>query len=176
MTETQIKKILKEHTYICIDTREKSNKHITDALDKYGIRWKSKTHNYGDYSIEVEPCELVPEGYVPNLVIERKGSLDEILTNLTTYQQRFFREFDRCMKDNYNMIVVIETKRGSYCDLVECDFKNKLTGKQALGLIHSIYTKNKIPFGFVTKDKAALMIYSFLKYELKNYLKNLNNK
>lgn len=172
MTETKIKKVLKEHTFIIIDTREKKNQHITECLDKYGIRWKSKKLDYGDYGLEIEPCELVPEGYTAKLVIERKGCLTEVLTNLTQGKERFQREFNRCREDECDMVVVVETRTGSYSDLVNGDFRNKLTVKQAMGLLHSLYTKNRIPFEFVTKRESALMIYSFLKYEAKRFLKN----
>ena len=55
-TEGEQKTLLKSIS-ILVDTREKSNQHITDWFDKKGIKWKSKALKQGDYSFYIPANE-----------------------------------------------------------------------------------------------------------------------
>ena len=68
---------MKEIKYkIIIDTREKQTDHIEKAFKKNNIDYIRRALPIGDYIIEG------PRGYVPNVVIERKASIDELVGNL----------------------------------------------------------------------------------------------
>ena len=72
---------------ILIDTREKSFSHITDYFDRKDIKYKKKALAYGDYSFMLEQNEKLsiprPLYFDKKIVVERKGSLEEISGNLT---------------------------------------------------------------------------------------------
>ena len=56
---------------IIIDTREKNIKNVINAFEKNNIKYERRALPIGDYIIEG------PGGYVPNVTIERKASIDE---------------------------------------------------------------------------------------------------
>lgn len=169
-----VKKIFKTCSYITIDTREKDN-HIKDTLDKYGIKYRVKKLDYGDYGIEIDKNEElgINEDIKFHIAIERKASLDEIANNLTRGQKRFYNEIQRCIDDNGFMIIMIEDS--TYDDIVNENYTSKLTSKQFLGLLHGVTAKYEVPFVFISKSKAPLYVYDVLKYHareiLKDYLK-----
>lgn len=161
MNNKQIKNIFKEKTYIIIDTREQ-NQYIKDTFDKFGIKYKISKMNYGDFGIEVQGKRL-------KVAIERKANLSELGNNLTNNKTRFEREMQRCIDDDASMIIMIESE--SYSNICNEKYKNNITSKQYLGLLHSIYAKYNIPFIFIEKEFAPLFIYNILKYKAREYLK-----
>lgn len=172
MTDAQIKKIFKESAYIVIDTREKDN-YIRDTFDKFGIKYKVKKLDYGDYSIEINKNEElgVTEDIKFSIAIERKGSLEEISGNLTNGQKRFYNEMQRCIDDDGFMLIMIEG--ATYEDITNGNYKTNLTTKQFLGLLHGVTAKYKVPFIFVPKDNAPLFVYNILKYHARECLKKI---
>lgn len=172
MKDSQIKKLFKESTYIVIDTREKDN-YIKDTLEQFGIKYRFKKLDYGDYGIEIDKNEElgIKEDIRLNVAIERKGSLEEISGNLTKGQKRFYNEMQRCIDDDGFMIIIIEDN--TYSDIVNQNYKTNLTNKQFLGLLHGITAKYGVPFVFIPKKDAPLFIYNVLKYYAREYLKKL---
>ena len=150
MKDTQIKKLFKESAYIVIDTREKDN-YIKDTLEKFGIKYRVKKLDYGDYGIEIDKnVDLgIEEDIRLKVSVERKGSLEEISGNLTKGQTRFYNEMERAINDEAFMIIMIEGN--TYSDIVNQDYKTNLTNKQFLGLLHGITAKYGVPFIFIDK-------------------------
>lgn len=172
MKDTQIKKLFKDSTYIVIDTREKDN-YIKDTLEKFGIKYRVKKLDYGDYGIEIDKNEElgILEDIRLKVAVERKGSLEEISGNLTKGQKRFYNEMQRAIDDDSLMVIMIED--ATYSDVVNENYKTNLTNKQFLGLLHGITAKYGVPFIFVDKKDAPLFIYNVLKYYAREYLKNI---
>lgn len=178
MTDKQIadriKEVFSTCSYIIVDTREKDN-NIKNALERFGIKYRVKKLDYGDYGIEIDKSEElgIKEDIKFHIAIERKASLDEIANNLTRGQKRFYNEMERCVNDNGFMIIMIENN--TYDDIVNENYTSKLSSKQFLGLLHGVTAKYEVPFVFISKDKAPLYIYDILKYHareiLKDYLK-----
>jgi len=167
-----IKYIIDNDFYVLIDTREKKNHHIIKAFDKYNIKYKMQKLEYGDYGCLIVKNENL--GILDNIQlkisIERKANLEEIGSNLTKTKNRFAKEMKRCVDDGGDMIIMIEN--ATYDDIADKNYKNDLTPKQFLGLIHGIYSTYKIPFIFISKKKCPLFIYDTLKYFTRAYLKN----
>ena len=97
---------------IIIDTREKNIEHITKAFEKNNIKYERRALPIGDYIIEG------PSGYVPNVTIERKSSIDEIIGNLLDTatkdengNNRFTRELIRAKKANKKFILLVEDEK-----------------------------------------------------------------
>ena len=74
---------------IIADTREQ-DLHIVMELERRGIKCERRKLNYGDYSFEAGG-----RSYECECVIERKGSIDELIGNMTKDKARFEREFIR---------------------------------------------------------------------------------
>jgi len=85
------------------DSRERKNDHIKDYFDRHGIEWEVKALSCGDYQLADNP----------NLVIERKMSLEEISRNLLNAKDssRFWREVRRAHEHGIQLVVLIESGR-----------------------------------------------------------------
>ena len=94
-TDKEVEEIIKS-MIILVDTREKKMDHITEYFDKAKIPYKKKALPYGDYSFLVPQNESlsIPRDLVfyNDIVIERKGSLEELSGNLTKERDRLEKE------------------------------------------------------------------------------------
>lgn len=63
---------------ILVDSREKANQHILDALDKLGVGHETRKLDIGDYSFCIDDRD-----FSTACTIERKSGPEEIYTNLT---------------------------------------------------------------------------------------------
>jgi len=72
-----------------VDTREQ-DLHVLRDLERNGVKCIRKKLDFGDYTFEADG-----KSYERQIVIERKGSLDELIGNLTSDKARFEREFKR---------------------------------------------------------------------------------
>ena len=173
MNKKNIDKLMHNNFYIIIDTREKKNKHIIDAFELYGIKYIKQKCEYGDYCAMLTKDEElgINEDIILKVSVERKASLDEIGANLTRGKERFAREMQRCVDDNASMIIMVEGV--SYEDIINENYKIKLTAKQFLALLHTIYGDYKVPTVFIpNKNNVPLYIYDTLKYWTRSFLKN----
>ena len=168
MNNKQIKEQI-DRIIILVDSREHLPNHITKTFDKYNIKWEVRKLNSGDYSAylpsdgDIEEINLSDE-----LVIERKMNLDELSKNISTNRDRFKREFDRSKAE-----IILLVEENNYSDIMNHNFRSKLTSNQYLGLLHSLCDEYKIPFVFKLKTETPLYIYNVFKYRIRNKLKNL---
>lgn len=174
--DKEIKAILEDITII-VDTRENLPNHLTLYFDKNDISYKIEKVDYGDYGIEIQPNVLLgnKETVKIKATVERKMNLDEIATNLTRGKERFKREMKRCKDDGGFMIIMIES--ATYSDIINKNYRSKLTPKQFLGLLHGLVAEFGIVFVFKSKEESPLYVYNTLKYCAREYIKNnkLNN-
>ena len=170
MKEKDIKELI-DTIIILVDTREHLPNHITDAFDKYGVKWERKKLKSGDYSAILpanSKFNLDEINLEDQLVIERKMSVDELARNLSVNRDRFKREFSRT---NSDVILLIENN--TYMDIITHNYNSKLTSNQYMGLLHSLCDEFKIPFIFKDKKESPLFIYNVFKYRIRNKLKNI---
>lgn len=158
---------------ILVDTREQVNDHITSYFDKAKINWKKKKLDYGDYSFMIpknEELSIPRDMYFDHLVmVERKGSLEEISGNLTKNRARFEEELALAPKVK---VVYIE---GNYDDMLKGNYDTSYNQKSFWASIHSFWHKYNCPFFFNNdKNLSGYFIRGFLAYYLKNYLKREN--
>ena len=66
---------------IYVDTREKENRHITQALESIGVKWESRKLNLGDYSFAVTHNYAVLD-FSSVVAIERKSGPGELYGNV----------------------------------------------------------------------------------------------
>lgn len=172
-SEDQLKKIL-ANFIILVDTREQKNQHITDMFDKYDIKWTKQKLDFGDYSVMLPMNKDlgINQDLYFKVAIERKNSLNELGTNISTNRERFKREFQRA-KGNH-IILMIEDN--TYADIVKNNYDNKLTPNSYLAMLHSLSAEFNLPYVFVGKDVSFVYIYKTLYYYVRNELKNLVNK
>ncbi len=91
---------------IICDSREKwtqagsTDRHIPDWFDRHGLEWEVRKLEVGDY---------MAEGH-PELVVDRKKSLDELATNLMNRSDsaRFWREVRRAHEQQTKLVILCE--------------------------------------------------------------------
>lgn len=157
---------------IIIDTREKQIDHILKAFEKNNIKYERRTLPIGDYIVEG------PNGYVPNVVIERKNSIDELTINLLDKatvdengNNRFIRELIRAKKANKKFILLIEDEK-FYINLLTGNYRSKVNPKAARGMIMSLQAKYpNLTIVWMNKREVASYIHSILYYCLREDLK-----
>jgi ERCC4-type nuclease len=157
---------------IIIDTREKQIDHIEKAFKKNNIDYIRRTLPIGDYIIEGS------NGHVPNVVIERKASIDEITSNLLDTatkdengNNRFTRELIRAKKANKKFILLIEDEK-FYINLLTGNYRSKVNSKAAKGMIMSLEAKYpNLNIVWMEKREVASYIHSILYYCLREDLK-----
>ena len=158
--------------FVVIDTREKQIDHILKAFKKNNIDYIRRTLPIGDYIIEG------PRGYVPNVVIERKASIDELVGNLLDTStkdengnNRFIRELIRAKRANKKFILLIEDEK-FYTNLVTGNYRSKINPKAAKGMIMSLEAKYpNLNIVWMEKREVASYIHSILYYCLREDLK-----
>lgn len=157
---------------IVIDTREKSIDNIIKAFKKNNIKYERRALPIGDYIIEGS------SGYVPNVVIERKASIDELIGNLLDTatkdengNNRFARELIRAKKANKKFILLIEDEK-FYMNLLTGNYRSKVNPKAAKGMIMSLQAKYpNLSIMPIEKKLAGSYIHSVLYYSLREDLK-----
>lgn len=168
LSEANIKKLI-DTIIIRVDSREKLPNHITKCFDKYGVNWEVQKLLSGDYTAVLPANEKLgtEEINLENIVcIERKMSCDEIIQNLTTNKDRFYREFERT---EAKIPILIED---SFENASNGAYRSKVTPKQFLGALFSFTDSNDTYFFFLEdKEFSALWIYDIFKYKIRNMLK-----
>lgn len=157
---------------IIIDTREKQIDHIEKAFKKNNIDYIRRTLPIGDYIIEGS------NGHVPNVVIERKASIDEITSNLLDTatkdengNNRFTRELIRAKRANKKFILLIEDEK-FYTNLLKGNYRSNMNPKAAKGMIMSLEAKYpNLNIVWMEKREVASYIHSILYYCLREDLK-----
>lgn len=157
---------------IIIDTREKENTHITEVFDKNNINYESRTLPIGDYIIESNHC------FVPNVTIERKGSIDELIGNLLdkatkdeSGNNRFIRELMRAKQSNKRVVLLIEDK-DFYIKLLRGEYRSQIKPNAVRGMIISLEAKfPNLNIVWLDKKEVASYIHSVLYYHLRENLK-----
>lgn len=157
---------------IIIDTREKQIDHILKAFEKNNISYERRALPMGDYIIEG------PNGHVPNVVIERKASIDELVGNLLDTStkdengnNRFTRELIRAKRANKKFILLIEDEK-FYTNLLTGNYRSKVNPKAAKGMIMSLQAKYpNLTIVWMNKKEVASYINSILYYAIREDLK-----
>lgn len=155
---------------ILVDTREKSS-HIIEWLDKKRVKYKIQKLDYGDYSF------YIPENKQLNIerdlyfdkecVLERKGSLEELSTNLTAERDRLKNEF---AQHKGKMTLVIEG--ANYEDICKGNYKSQYNSKSFVASLHSMSSEYNIPFMFIpNKEYTPIFMYYHFYYYLRNIIK-----
>lgn len=157
---------------VLVDRREKVNEHIIEWFDKKKIPYKNKSLEYGDYSFYLPASEQL---HIPTdlyfdheIMLERKGSLNELSSNMTKDRSRIEKEFALAPKQKMLLI-----ENASYEDIVEGNYDTEYNRKSFLGTLHSWYYKYNMPFFFLKNNKySGLFIYMYFQNYLKtNYLR-----
>ena len=167
-SEKEVKDILSTLT-ILVDTREQDNAHITDYLDKKKIKYKSKKLDFADYSCFIPKNEqygIVRDIYFTDMIsIERKGSLEELSTNLTKERERIEGEFKRSKGRVHLMI-----EGATYGDILRGNYNTDYKKHSFIATLRM--WENRYGFGtmYIDRSDAGAWVAQTLAYFVKEYL------
>lgn len=164
LTETELKKELKDNLTIICDTREQVNGHILDWFQKQKIPFVERGLNTGDYSVMWRD-----QSFEDEVLIERKANLDEIAGNFTVGRERFEREFTRAKAQNTKVFLVVEN--ASWTDVLLGNYRSKLNPKSFLSSFLSWQAEYNITIIFCKPSETPRLIHGILYYWVRNRLK-----
>lgn len=157
---------------VLIDSRERSNKWITDYYNKHRIKYEVMALPAGDYSFRVDAIPELgidyPLFFYNDLMLERKNSLEELSGCFTQTRERFNDEWSRCYADRKYLLI----ENASYDDIVEGRYNTQYNKKSYLSSLHSFETKYDIHVVFM-KDRNYTPIYilGLFQYYLRHVIK-----
>ena len=149
---------------VYIDTREKEQaiKGIVAYFDKHGIEWERVKLDTGDYMMEGEP----------NLIVDRKQSLQELAHNLLSQDRsRFYKEIRRAKLNGIRLVILCE--HGPDVRTFE-DVKNwnpkygKASGRSLADAIFRLEVGYGVPVLFCSKRSTGKRIVEILSQEEKD--------
>lgn len=164
LTDTELKKELKEHLTIICDTREQVNGHILDWFRKQKIQFVERGLSTGDYSVMWRDKSFEDE-----VLVERKANLDEIAGNFTTGRERFEREFTRAKANGTKVFLIVEN--ASWSDIMLGNYRSKLNPKSFLSSFLSWQAEFNITILFCKPSETPRIIHGILYYWVRNRLK-----
>jgi len=168
LTDKMISDIIND-MIILVDTRENKNKHIEDYFDSKNIKWNRTKLDTADYTF------ILPNYSELNLnrkiLIERKGSLDEVAGNFTSGRERFKREFERVNNEKIHIVM----ENATWTKILNGSYRSKFTPRAYIASLITWNIRYKCPIWFCTKKESGEIIYNLMRYELVEQIKNLDN-
>lgn len=170
-TDSEIHILLKSMV-ILIDSREKSNVHITDYYDKKKIPYIKEALPSGDYSfmLTANPELGINDdmNFVNDIIIERKNSAEELSGCFAQTRERFNNEFYRSYAKRRYLLI----ENADYSTIVNGDYDTKYNSKSFLGSLHSFNIKHNLQVMFMPdRNYSAIYILAVFQYYLRYLLK-----
>jgi hypothetical protein len=197
-TDTEIKKLLK-NIVILVDKREQNNFHILEYFKKHKRKYKEQSLKEGDYSAYISYNDetskilnsvgIYRDLYMTNeILIERKGSLDEVAGNLCSRsakfdsfgnqiiaenreRERFKFELTRIRNCNATLFLFIEDKNGNE-NLRKRNYRSEYTPEAFLGSLKSFEAEFKFSYKFLDKAVMGSEIFFTIYYATRDLLKS----
>lgn len=152
---------------IIYDTREQ-DLHIIRELESRGITCIRRKLDFGDYSFEVDGIS-----YERKIVIERKGSLDEIIGNFTKGRDRFRKEFTR--SSGCRVVLMVESSQGQ---IEAGQYRSRMKPADLKSFLHTWCNKFQLSLILVDRYNACdtmLQLFRKCYMEAKEDDSNLQN-
>lgn len=169
-TDKERKELLKSMG-ILVDTREQKNDKILEYFDRMKIPYKKKALECGDYSFYIPKNEELgifrDLYYDKDIMVERKGSLNELSGNFTKGRAELEKEFALAPR---NKVLMVEN--ASYGDLINGKYSTEYSTKSFWATYHTFWHRYNIPIIFVpSQDESGYFIRGYFTYYLKSLLR-----
>ena len=166
LTDKQVSDII-HNMVILTDTREQKNQHILDFFDENEIPHKKEQLRTADYSFYLPDY---PElGIDRKILVERKGSLNEIAGNFTKDRGRFVREFERVGDEHIHLVM----ENATWKKILSGSYRSEFNPNAFMASLLTLDIRYNCPVWFCTTEESPILIYNILKYELREHLKNI---
>ena len=169
-TDKEIDQLVKS-IVILTDTREQKNQHIRDWFDKKNIPHKTKALSNGDYSFYVpaNPDLNIDRDlfFDKEIMVERKGSLEELSSNFSQNRARFEEEMATYPGKKYLLI-----ENANYQDIVTSKYDTKFSSKAYLASLHAFNHRYDLQMMFMPDPQySGYFLYGVFTYFLRKNLR-----
>ncbi len=169
MTGYEEKEVL-ESFRILIDTREQDTEKAKWRYKHLSAPYVKVPLNYGDYTYNAtlpSGKSLHDEGTTVsgNIVIERKMSIDELVSNFTRGRERFKREFNRAREHDARIILLIEN--GSWEKILSHKYKSRMHPHALTASINAYMIRYNCNIVFCREESSPILIRDILYRDLK---------
>ena len=172
-SDKELKEILKKMV-ILTDTREKTNKHITDWFDKNKIKYKVKKLDYADYSVYLPAGSI--KGierdiyFTDSICIERKNSIDEVAGNFKDDAVRLKNELLSLNKYDVKYFIFLEDAL-FHKHIRNGNFRSMYDSKTLYARFKGLEAEFNTVIVPISKEYMASEIYNTLYYHVRAILK-----
>ncbi len=153
---------------VLVDTREQVNSHIKEDLALQGISWKKKALTFGDYAFFLprdDDMGIERDLYFHReIVIERKGSLEELSSNLTKGRSRFESELIKASGAGCRLFLLVEG--GSWERVISGDYKTQYNPRSYMASLLSYSHRYNMHIVFLFFDPLSSDGYNTPLYRL----------
>lgn len=169
-TDKEVEQLVRS-IVILTDTREQKNQHILDWLDKKKIPHKTKALSNGDYSFYVpaNPDLNIDRDlfFDKEIMVERKGSLEELSGNFSQQRARFEEEMA-----TYPGIKYLLVENANYQDIITGKYDTKFSAKAYLASLHTFNHRYGLQMMFMPDPQySGYFLYGVFTYFLKQILR-----
>lgn len=160
---------------ILIDTREREQtERAKKRYSSFGVPYKRQKLNYGDYTYNF----TLPDGKKlfnsdsvnPEVMIERKMSLEELSSCLTHDRDRFKAEFERAEEQCASIYLLVEN--ASWENLMNGKYKTKFNSSAFTASLIAWSVRYGIKIYFCKSETSGRLIKEILYRELKEKLES----
>lgn len=156
-----------QNMVILTDTREQKNQHILDYFDANTILHEREKLRTADYTFYLPSY---PElGIDRKILVERKGSLNEIAVNFTKDRERFTREFERVGEEHIHLLI----ENATWKKILNGSYRGNFHPNSFMASILTLDVRYNCPIWMCTTEESPVLIYNILRYELREFLKNI---
>lgn len=171
MDNFQIRQIL-DSMSILVDSREQPTEQAVKRYKSFGCEYSRATLDSGDYTFNFL-CNNVAhftttKRIVPEVVIERKCSVDEIAQNFTHERDRFRREFERMKEHKAKAYVLVEN--ATWENIVNGKYRSKMNPDALVASMLAFQSRYDISYIFCKSETSGRLIHDILYRELKERL------
>lgn len=158
---------------VLIDTREQPSERANQRFNSFGVPFRRKKLNYGDYTYNF----ILPNGEQlheedkpinPDVVIERKKDLEELSQCFCQSRERFKAEFERAKQNNASVYLLVED--ATWEKLLRGKYKTRFNSKAYTASLVAWMIRYDIKIIFCRHETSGELIKEILYRELKNKL------
>lgn len=154
--------------FLLVDTREQPTERYYKRLDSVGIPYRRQKLDFGDYSCGYFAQDGLEVLLDKEIVVERKMNLDEICGNFTKGRDRFAREFERAIKNNAKIHLIIEN--GSYEKIINGKYRSRLNSNSLLASFIAFADRYNISVHFCRPETTPVLMNRIFYHHIRNKL------
>jgi len=156
---------------VLVDSREKNNAHILEYFTKQCIVYRVEKLEFGDYTFMIPASAAGTDIFFHrDIVIERKGSLEELSGNLAQHRAQFETEFLKAGNNGCKIYLMVEDPDG-YSGIISHKYNTQLAPAAYMASLKTWEVRFGCNVQFINSQYAGYFIASTFQYFCRELLK-----